>query len=87
MTRPRKHPQPTRPPTETTPDRAPSPSNEPRSAEHAPLLDEQRAASHGHDDRPTASREDDLLGTSSSHTPPPDSRNEEPSGLGDEPVD
>lgn len=77
MTRPRKHGKAVTPATKPS---MTATSDEPRDRERAPLLDEDRGPRHGHDDRPTTSREDDLLGTSSSHTTAPDSRNEEPFG-------
>ncbi len=63
--------------------RSPGPGA-PRAPAHVPFIeDDALADGHEHGERAdTAPRQDDLVGTSGSHTPAPDARAEEPADLG-----
>lgn len=57
------------------------PSGAPRTTPHRSFLDDDVADGHEHGERMDGVlREDELVGTSSSHAPPPDTRAEEPFG-------
>jgi hypothetical protein len=58
-----------------------TPGAAPRTVPHGAFLDEGASDAHEHGERtPAGPREDELVGTSGSHTPAPDIHGEEPCG-------